>query len=171
MKIAAQISPQVQERPLELLYACHEKVRHFATLSVRLAAHVDTHGADAEAQEAATGILRYFEQALPLHHIDEEADVFPALHGLRDASVDSNIRELSAEHLRLDAQWQAIAPWLRRIAAGAPPGEAPQGLENFANAYAEHAEREERDVFAALERLPEAVVSVIGARMRARRGA
>lgn len=171
MKIAAQISPPAEERPLELLYACHEKVRRFTALAVRLAAHVAARGADAEAQEAASNILRYFEQALPLHHVDEEADVFPALHALHDAQVDKHIAELTDEHLRLDAQWQVIAPWLRRIAAGAAPGETPQGLDAFAQAYSDHAEREERDVFAAIERLPEAVVNVIGARMRARRGA
>jgi iron-sulfur cluster repair protein YtfE (RIC family) len=171
MKIAAQISPSVEERPLELLYACHEKVRHFTSLGVRLAAHVETHGADAEAKEAATSILRYFEQALPLHHIDEEADVFPALRALHDTQVDNSIAKLLEEHLRLDAQWQVIAPWLRHIAAGTAPGETPQGLDTFAAAYADHAEREERDVFAAIERLPDAIVNIIGARMRARRGA
>lgn len=171
MRIAAHIVTPVEERLLELLYACHEKVRRFTTLAVRLAGHVETRGVDAEAQEAAASILRYFEQALPLHHIDEEADVFPALHALHDALVDQNILELSADHLRLDAQWQTIAPWLRLIAAGAEPGETPPGLDSFADAYADHAEREERDVFAAIERLPEAIVSTIGARMRARRGA
>ncbi|HEU6454096.1 MAG TPA: hemerythrin domain-containing protein [Roseateles sp.] len=171
MKIAARISAPLEERPLELLYACHEKVRRFTTLAVRLAEHVDAHGTDAEAQEAATGILRYFEQALPLHHIDEEVDVFPALRGLHDVQLERSINALSAEHLRLDTQWEAISPWLRRIAAAAAPGQTPAGLADFAAAYAAHTEREEREVFAAITRLPEIVVNSIGARMRARRGA
>lgn len=176
MKIAAHksidSSPQGagDERPLELLYACHEKVRRFITLSERLSAHVAANGADAEAATAAESVLRYFEQALPLHHADEEADVFPALLALRDEALTHSIAELNAEHARLDAQWQTIAPWLRQIVAGTA-ATAPPGLAAFAAAYAQHIEREERDVFAALERLPEAVVHTIAARMRARRGA
>lgn len=172
MKIAARIlSAPEQERPLELLYACHEKVRRFTALAVRLVTHVEANGADSEAQEAAVSILRYFEQALPLHHLDEELDIFPALRGLKDPQLAHSIDEIDAEHVRLNTQWEAIAPWLHQIAVGAASGAAPPEVVEFATAYSAHAEREELEVLPAIVRLPEAAINTIGARMRARRGA
>lgn len=170
MKIAIQTSAAFEERPLELLYACHERVRRFTGLTERLVAHTAARGADAEAREAAESVLRYFEQALPLHHADEEADVFPALRALHDAALSAAIAALEDEHVALDAQWQRVAPWLRQLAAGAA-APAPAGIADFSAAYARHIEAEEGEVFVAIERLPEAVVHAVAARMRARRGA
>lgn len=176
MKIAIQTSAAFEERPLELLYACHEKVRRFTGLTERLVAHAAARGADAEAREAAASVLRYFEQALPLHHADEEADVFPALRALHDTALSAAIAALEDEHAALDAQWQRVAPWLRQLAAGAAAAAADfaptqQEVADFAAAYVRHIECEEGEVFVAIERLPEAVVHAVAARMRARRGA
>ena len=159
-----------EERPLELLYACHDKVRRFTTLAGRLAEHLATHGADAQARDAAAQILRYFELSLPNHHADEEEDVFPALRSLNDVAISAAIAALEAEHGVLHALWEEVSPWLRRVEQGeATP--APQGLAQFVADYAVHAEREEREVFSAIERLPVDVVDAIAQRMRARRGA
>ena len=68
--------------PLAMLTACHDKVRHFAALSLKLAAHIEAKGCDDEAREPASNILRYFDVAAPLHHADEEEDLFPALRAL-----------------------------------------------------------------------------------------
>ena len=158
------------ERPLELLYACHERVRRFTGLAGRLATHVAEHGADEQARDAATQILRYFELSLPNHHADEEEDVFPALRGLNDAVLAHAIAALEAEHAMLDLLWNDVAPWLRRVAEGIVDP-APASLARFIAAYPVHIEREEREVFSAIERLPVAVADVIAQRMRARRGA
>ena len=157
------------ERPLELLYACHERVRRFTTLAGRLAAHVADHGADEQAHDAATQILRYFELSLPNHHADEEEDVFPALRGLNDVALAGAIAALEAEHAVLDALWQEAAPWLRAVAQGEACA-APETLAQFVAAYAVHTEREEREVFSAIDRLPASTVDAIAQRMRARRG-
>lgn len=157
------------ERPLELLYACHERVRRFTALAGRLAAHVADHGADEQARDAATQILRYFELSLPNHHADEEEDVFPALRGLNDVALAGAIAALEAEHAVLDALWQEAAPWLRAVAQGEACA-APETLAQFVAAYAVHTEREEREVFSAIDRLPASTVDAIAQRMRARRG-
>ena len=167
---ATSIDAIAAERPLELLFACHERVRRFTALAGRLAAHVIDHGADEQARDAATQILRYFEQSLPNHHADEEEDVFPALLKLHDVALSASIAALEAEHLVLDALWQEVAPWLRRVVQGeADP--VPVGLAQFITDYTMHIEREEREVFAALERLPAEVIDAIAQRMRVRRGA
>ena len=157
------------ERPLELLYACHERVRRFTKLAGRLAEHVAEHGADEQARDAATQILRYFELSLPNHHADEEEDVFPALRGLNDVALAGAIAALEAEHAVLDALWQEAAPWLRAVAQGEACA-APETLAQFVAAYAVHTEREEREVFSAIDRLPASTVDAIAQRMRARRG-
>lgn len=131
------------EQPLEMLTACHDKVRRFARLAERLAGHVDQHGADDEARQAAASILRYFDLAAPLHHADEEADLFPALRGLGDPVLNEALAQLEAEHVTLGACWQAVRPWLITIEQGSPHA-APPVLTRFAEDYPAHADREER---------------------------
>lgn len=169
MTIQISASSLADERPLELLYACHEKVRRFTSLAWKLAGHVETQGTDEQARDAASQILRYFEMSLPHHHADEELDVFPALLTLNDAAISGAITALEAEHLALEALWQKVGPWLHCVAQGeAVP--APACLAQFVADYAAHAEREEREVFSAIERLPAPTVDAIAQRMRARRG-
>lgn len=158
------------EQPLEMLVACHDKVRHFARLALRLAEHVAQNGADAEAGQAAASILRYFDHAAPLHHADEEADLFPALDALCDPAVSAALARLEAEHCDLGACWQAVRPWLVAIEHGRP-SPAPAMLWRFGEDYPAHAEREEREVYPAACRLSTAQLAQIGRRMRARRGA
>ena len=61
----------------ELLLACHQKIRHFSQVSVRLA---HAHGiSEAEVRQAADGLLRYFTVALPLHEADENLSIYPRI--------------------------------------------------------------------------------------------
>ena len=50
------VTPSIED-PLELLKACHDKVRRFSALVPRLRDHLARHGPDAQAQEAA-GLYR-----------------------------------------------------------------------------------------------------------------
>lgn len=158
------------ESPLSLLTACHDKVRRFAALSLSLAAHVESRGADSDAREAASNILRYFDVAAPLHHADEEEDLFPALRALGEPGLELAIAELEAEHLSLAGLWQSVRLWLTAISQGeaAPP---PNELESFARLYPAHADREEAEVYGAAKRLTSAELDELGTRMRQRRGA
>lgn len=158
------------ETPLAMLTACHDKVRHFAALSLKLAAHIEAKGCDDEAREAASNILRYFDVAAPLHHADEEEDLFPALRALGEPALDSAMAELEAEHRSLAGLWQSVRLWLTAISQGkaAPP---PCELEGFARLYPAHADREEAEVYGAAQRLTNTELDRLGARMRQRRGA
>ena len=158
------------ESTLSLLTACHDKVRHFAALSLTLATHVESRGADSEAREAASNILRYFDVAAPLHHADEEEDLFPALRALGEPGLDSAMAELEAEHLSLAGLWQSVRRWLTAVIQGeAAP--RPTELEGFARLYPAHADREEAEVYGAAQRLTRAELDGIDTRMRQRRGA
>ena len=142
---------------------------HKAAEALVQAAREAAAAAGEQAHDAATQILRYFELSLPNHHADEEEDVFPALRGLNDVALAGAIAALEAEHAVLDALWQEAAPWLRAVAQGEACA-APETLAQFVAAYAVHTEREEREVFSAIDRLPASTVDAIAQRMRARRG-
>ena len=141
------VAPSIDD-PIELLQACHDKVRRFAGLTLRLRAHVAERGPDAQAQEAARSILRYFDMAAPLHHDDEDRDLFPALRSLAQPELTNCIDELQAQHESLGHLWHALRPWLNATAEGqaCPP---PAEVDEFAAAYPAHAAREEAEIYPA----------------------
>lgn len=157
------------EEPLALLTACHDKVRHFAALSLRLDIHLVQKGNDEEAREAARSVLRYFDFAAPLHHADEEEDLFPALYSLGDPKLKCSLDELEAEHAELAVLWQAVRRWLEGVAQNGLPVR-PIELDEFALRYPAHADREEAEVYGAASLLSPTELSKIGARMCQRRG-
>ncbi|MBI5921341.1 MAG: hemerythrin domain-containing protein [Betaproteobacteria bacterium] len=156
------------EEPLALLTACHDKVRRFAGLSLMLDIHIAQKGNDEEAREAARSVLRYFDLAAPLHHADEEEDLFPALHALDDPKLKCSLDKLQAEHAELAVLWQAVRPWLEAIAQNGLPVR-PIELDAFASRYPAHADREEAEVYGAASLLSATELSKIGTRMCQRR--
>jgi hemerythrin-like domain-containing protein len=133
------------EAPLEMLAACHIRIeRQCATLR-RLAAHLAEHGADSQARSAAAGVLRYFDTAAPLHHADEEQDLFPALlesmAGSDPVCLKGMTQGLRDEHRELEAAWGRLRPRLQAIAAAAPPAASAASAASAAPAGAAGAER------------------------------
>lgn len=137
--------PRIDD-PIEMLRACHEKVRRFATLAQRLRDHVAVQGADEQARSAAQAVLRYFDTAAVLHHEDEERDLFPALREAGDARLVQAIDELHAEHEVLARSWQGVRDWLQAVEAG-EAAQAPPQLDVFAQAYRRHADCEEAEIY------------------------
>ena len=160
--------PPSFEEPLDMLQACHEKVRHFARLAPKVAAHVAQHGVDQQARDAAQAIMRYFDLAAPLHHQDEEDDLFPALKTLNDPALNDMIDALTAEHDQLAGLWRITREWLALIEAGKTEP-APPAIHIFAQAYPAHADREEQDIYPHANRLPAALLRDIGTKMAQRR--
>ncbi len=166
------VQPQIDD-PMALLRACHDKVRHFTHLIQRLhthvTTHVDTHGADAQARDAAVAVRRYFTLAAPLHHDDEDVDLYPALQALGDAALNARIDALSAEHAQLSGLWQGIRPWLDVLAQGQRPSGPPPDVDVFALRYRAHAQAEEDEVYPHADRLDAATRLHLAAAMSARR--
>lgn len=161
------VAPSIDD-PMELLRACHDKVRRFAGLTLRLREHLSRSGPDAQAQEAAQSILRYFDIAAPLHHQDEDENLFPALKSLMQPPLTACIDEVAAEHDSLGHLWQALQPWLRATAAG-QPREAPAEIDDFARCYPAHAQREEDQIYPAAAQLSAEQRQAISVAMVARR--
>ncbi|MBI5927102.1 MAG: hemerythrin domain-containing protein [Aquabacterium sp.] len=163
------IAPCIDD-PIELLMACHEKVRRFASLTVKLRDHLTRKGPDIQAQEAAQSILRYFNIAAPLHHDDEESDLFPALRQLGHEALNTSMAALEAQHAELAMLWQSLGPWLQAISQGTAHA-PPATVDDFALAYPAHAQREEDEVYPFASQLASAQIKRISDAMVARRTA
>jgi hemerythrin-like domain-containing protein len=162
------------EQPFEMLEACHERVRRMLALLARLRAHLRDQGADGQAQQAAQDVMRYFDQAAPQHHQDEELHVFPALLRQGDATVLAVVRHLQQDHVEMASRWQIARRVLERIAAGELDrlaSEDEAALHAFATLHAEHLRTEEEIAYpAAQPLLDERSLSAMSQDMMRRRG-
>ena len=146
------------EQPFEMLEACHERVHRMLALLARLREHLDTHGADLQAQQAARDVMRYFDQAAPLHHQDEELHVFPRLLAQGTPEVAAVVRRLQEDHRAMEAGWRAAREVLARVAGGGAVAlEAPDqaALAAFAALYGDHIAAEEGIAYPAAQALLE----------------
>jgi iron-sulfur cluster repair protein YtfE (RIC family) len=169
------------EAPLAMLKACHRRVEQQCATLQRLVPHLARHGNDAAAAEAAQAVLRYFTQAAPRHHADEEDDLFPVLFevvaGSEAVALRGFVDRLEADHRSLDAQWRALRPVLQNIAQGRslddPDRRLPSlaaSIDRFAADYAAHIAVEEGELIPMAERWLDApALARLGEAMRARR--
>ena len=88
------------EAPLEMLGTCHGRIEHQCETLRRLLAHLPVHGADAQARNAASAVMRRFDSAARDHHEDEEQDLFPAALESMAGSDASCLREMTTIALR-----------------------------------------------------------------------
>ncbi|MBV8035747.1 hemerythrin domain-containing protein [Roseateles sp.] len=155
------------DQPLEMLLACHERVRRSLDLLLRLQAHVAVQGADEPARDAARDVLRYFDIAGPKHHEDEERHVLPQL---RAAGRGQLADRLAAEHAEMGRQWAALRPALEALRDGCDEGLDAPACQAYAALYAGHMAAEEGEAFpTAARQLDAAMLAAMGAEMAARR--
>jgi hemerythrin-like domain-containing protein len=143
------------DEPFELLDACHQRVERMLVLTERLGAHLPTHGADAQAQQAARDVMRYFDLAAPHHHEDEERHVLPLLRERGHALLADRIAQ---EHQAMAAAWARMRALLAAIEQGRGPGDCD---DMAAALYREHIALEEIQAF------PLAKAGVAGDALRA----
>lgn len=163
------------EAPFAMLEACHERIGRTLDLLQRLRVHVAQHGADEQARQAARDVLRYFDQAAPQHHLDEERHVLPALDATGEPALVALAARLRDDHRRMEAAWAAARSVLSDLVAGrlpAPGSGEDQALAAFTALYAEHLAAEEQVAFpAASARLGAPDLARMSQDMRQRRGA
>lgn len=160
------------DEPIALLSACHDRVRHYAGLALKLAQYLPEHGADQQAREAASSILRYFDVAAPLHHQDEEEDLFPLLAERGDDMLKALVGiTMFEQHVELAALWQQVRACLLAIAAG-ESSDFPLALATeFSQRYPAHALIEDEQIYPfAAQLLSEEELAELGRHMAARRG-
>jgi len=162
-------------RPIEALKACHERLRSQCTALRGLVDHIRDPGCDAQAQQAAAGVMRYFDTAARHHHADEEEDLLPRM--MAAASLDRGLRlrrlvaDLAREHCEMDWAWSRLRPVLQDIAAGERTVLDLRAVNRFAQLYTAHIALEEASVYPLAEMLlSREAFAEIGASMAQRRG-
>ena len=163
------------DHPLELLHACHGKIHQQLDTLQKLAAHLPVHGCDQQVQQAAQGILRYFDSAGQFHHQDEEENLFPALLALNTpekANVKALIENLLAQHAVMFAAWSEVRAVLVKLAEGVNTPLPKALVEKLVGSYTPHIELEETELLLLSARLlsPQQIMEM-GKCMAQRRGA
>jgi hemerythrin-like domain-containing protein len=157
------------DEPFEMLLACHERVERLLGLLERLAMHLAKAGADEQARQAATDVLRYFDLAGPAHHEDEERHVFPALRALGEPMLDTLVDRLQRDHVAMAESWAVLRLSLQAVAGGALPEPEPD-WPAFATLYRDHIAVEEAAAYpAARLALDDATQRAMGHEMAQRR--
>lgn len=114
--------PTPEAEGLELFGACHDRVERQCATLLRMGPHVAEQGFDAAARDAAMAVMRYFELAAPLHHQDEEQDLFPAVSEAALAAGESIplvwVEELLAQHRQLAELWASLRATLQALCDG-----------------------------------------------------
>ena len=132
--------------------------------------HLQACGVDAAAIAAAQSILRYFDVAAPLHHQDEDDDLFPALLASATPELAQTIAEISAEHAQLAVLWQQVRSALLAVIAGDGSELTPELAGKFAVRYPYHAAREELEIYPYASVLSAETLRNLGIVMAQRRG-
>lgn len=162
------------DAPLDLLAACHGRIEQQCATLEKLLAHLQRHGNDAAARQAGASILKYFRQAAPLHHQDEEENLFPLLLTRLD-DAHAPLRELltllAGQHRAIDGLWARLEGELEAVVQGAS-AQLPNALaEEFAARNRAHLALENSKVLpAARALLTPDDLGRLGQAMRARRG-
>ncbi len=163
------------DHPLEMLRACHGKILRQCDTLQKLAAHLERKGCDPQVQQAARGILRYFDTAGQFHHHDEEQDLFPALRAAADTdkpSLEALLERLLSEHVIMLASWEALHPVLSQLAAGEQVALDAAVMNNFITRYSDHIAIENAELLPlAPKLLTLQQLKTIGQKMAERRGA
>ncbi|HWW07835.1 hemerythrin domain-containing protein [Collimonas sp.] len=166
-------------QPIAVLKHCHERIRKQLATLQNLLDHVPQHGNDAQAQQAAHSVMRYFNQAAPHHHADEEHDLLPMLNSTatgEDAAVLQKLMpEILAEHQQMDSLWHSLNQQLSHIADGeaATPATllSAQDVHQFSSIYSAHMEKEETWIAPMAKRIfNDQQMQQLGAAMQQRRG-
>lgn len=158
-----------------MLYSCHRRVlRHCETLR-RLVLYIAESGFNRDAQVASHGLLRFFDNEVPPHYVDEEEDLYPALIESMAGPDAVCIRELARgsarQHGVLAAQWDTLRMPLEGIAAGRATLLPARLVEIFARQWYDHIELEESELLPmALRLLTDDDLARIHRVMQERRG-
>ena len=162
------------EHPLDIIEACHERIRRQLALLHKLAAHVRFKGTDAEARDVASFLLRFFDTTAANHHDDEEDDLFPAVEHFAPSRELNAVRallfQLRGDHKKFQGRWSDMRPRLAAMAEGREGGLTEQLAARFDEGYGQHMDFEEREMLPLARRvLPPDAVARLGKSMSRRR--
>ena len=161
------------EDAVDLLIGCHQRIRHFTAVAVKLA-HAQGATPD-EIRQAAAGVQRYYSVSLPLHEADEENTLRPRLDVVADERVRHALLAMADQHLAIDELIERLLPLLTLV-EGNPDTLSDVGSEMCAltkaldEIFRAHLQLEEEVIFPAIRAvLPESARAAMLADMQNRR--
>lgn len=155
-------------QPIDMLYACHDKVRRFCSQVNMLPDYIAENGRNDVVLQATRQISQYFNVAAPLHHEDEEENFFPLLLQYAPQAQES-IDELLRQHESLHANWSAVAEEFARLEKDADYQLNSEVLQRFTAGYDMHLGIEEPLFEMGKTFIPKEKLTEIGEIMAARR--
>ncbi|MGQ0592872.1 MAG: hemerythrin domain-containing protein [Gammaproteobacteria bacterium] len=151
---------------LKVLVAYHERFLGEGQRLMAFAATLAQQGLDEAGVAEALRLAEWYENAMPLHHRDEERALFPPIVN-RSFLIDGMIERLALDHHEIEAAWGELAPLLRHPEEIANPKRLSQVAHPFEKLLREHLVRENEDFFPTLRRaLRQAELEEIGRVMR-----
>ncbi|MEN3362997.1 MAG: pyridoxamine 5-phosphate oxidase [Burkholderiales bacterium] len=162
------------DQPIAVLKHCHDRIRKQLRTLQRLMDHLEQAGADVDAKQAATAVMRYFNNGAVNHHEDEERDLLPMLKATAtdaDAGLlQALLPDILQEHQQMDAVWQTLNRQLKEISAGTSSSLSRVDVNRFTETYLAHMEKEEAHIAPMAKRLfSDAQMVQLGDAMRCRR--
>lgn len=154
--------------PIEMLYACHGKVKRFCHQLSILPGYLEKNGVNQAVLNDVKIILQYFNQAAPLHHDDEEKDFFPALMS-KMPEIQSQVEELERQHIDLHENWRLLSEQLEALISQESVSVDPVLIQRFILGYDKHILIEEPLFELGKEHLTETELNEIGQVMSKRR--
>lgn len=163
------------DQPLAVLKHCHDRIRKQLNTLDKLVQHLPSHGADEQARQAATAVLRYFTEAAPLHHEDEEINLLPTLQATAKDGDAAMLQEylplILQQHEQMAAQWAGLERQLSAIASGESAQLSANDIAQFKEIYAGHMHIEETHIAPMAMRIFSATqMTQLGNAMQQRRG-
>lgn len=154
--------------PIEMLYACHGKVKRFCRQLTILPDYLAKNGCNQAVKNDVQQILNYFNQSAPLHHDDEEKDFFPLLvKYVPEAQKD--IDELERQHVTLHDSWTKLSEQLQALLKDERENIDVTLINHFVSGYDKHIALEEPLFELGKQHLSESELRQIGEIMSARR--
>jgi iron-sulfur cluster repair protein YtfE (RIC family) len=135
---------------LAVLLAYHERFLLEGQRLMTLAAILAKQGLDEAGTAEALRLAEWYENAMPLHHRDEERALFPRIVN-RSFLIDGMIERLALDHDEIEAAWGELAPLLRHPEEITNPKRLSQAAHPFEKLLREHIVRENEDFFPNLE--------------------
>lgn len=154
--------------PIEMLYACHGKVKRFCHQLSILPGYLEKNGVNQAVLNDVKIILQYFNQAAPLHHKDEEQDFFPALIA-KVPEAKADVEELERQHVDLHENWRLLSAQLEELIAQTREKVDAELIQRFVLGYDKHIAIEEPLFELGKQHLSETELNSIGKIMSKRR--
>ncbi|QHB17817.1 hemerythrin domain-containing protein [Mannheimia pernigra] len=154
--------------PIDMLYACHRKVKNFCKQLQILPDYLEKNGINQAVKNDVQQIVNYFNISAPLHHQDEEDDFFPELIKVQP-KAQTDVDELERQHVHLHKNWDDLSAQLEDLLKGKRENVDRDLIKAFVAGYGVHIAIEEPLFELGREHLAEDKLSAIGKIMADRR--